>query len=682
MTGIVVKLHRMIVTNSRLLALVVLALVLVLPTQLRGQSLDAITPAQAPINTTLGVTITGIGTNFLVGTPTMETWLEQGSTTLPMTITSQGSATDFTAEVTIPCGSPTGLYDVYYRDTDVSTTYDTLFLLDAFQVDPGPLPTFNPTSGFRGDTLAFNFTGVCPSFAPSPGQSIHRAWLDDGTHIVPLDTVIANSSSFMTGSLIVSCDLPAAPFDLFYSWEDTVSQTIDTVAFGNTITLNNHYQVTSAQVGDIVNIEFTGIGTNFIMGSNINNKAWIQRGADQVLLTSVNVLDPLTWNGTLDLPLSTAGGYWDLFYCETNTVTLDADTTETSCPFKVCLTADCDFVWPGDANNDGTVNNQDILPIGAGFGTTGPARPFTSIMWEGYANNNWPQTFPAWDNYKHADCDGDGTIDYADTLAVAQNYQLIHFKQGGRPPTTTGGAPPLVIEVQDPNDSLQVNDNIVANLRLGTNTMPSDDTYGLAFTINFPPELMDSASIYFKSEDGWLGDEGVTNMKFHKTLYHEGRVEATITRIDQVNVSGFGKIAEFGGATADNLSGKDEVEAWLTLSLSDVRLIDAAGDELPYTVLADSVFVTGDGPKLQVEPKELNVAVFPNPANTYTHLMASHNRTIDRVRIFDALGRPVRLFEPNNTNAMLDVSMLAEGTYLIEITMGDARTVKRIMIYH
>ena len=495
-------------------------------------------------------------------------------------------------------------------------------------------------------------------------------------------TVIANSSSFMTGSLIVSCDLPAAPFNLFYSWEDTVSQTIDTVAFGNTITLNNHYQVTSAQVGDIVNIEFTGIGTNFIMGSNINNKAWIQRGADQVLLTSVNVLDPLTWNGTLDLPLSTAGGYWDLFYCETNTVTLDADTTETSCPFKVCLTADCDFVWPGDANNDGTVNNQDILPIGAGFGTTGPARPFTSIMWEGYANNNWPQTFPAWDNYKHADCDGDGTIDYADTLAVAQNYQLIHFKQGGRPPTTTGGAPPLVIEVQDPNDSLQVNDNIVANLRLGTNTMPSDDTYGLAFTINFPPELMDSASIYFKSEDGWLGDEGVTNMKFHKTLYHEGRVEATITRIDQVNVSGFGKIAEFGGATADNLSGKDEVEAWLTLSLSDVRLIDAAGDELPYTVLADSVFVTGDGPKLQVEPKELNVAVFPNPANTYTHLMASHNRTIDRVRIFDALGRPVRLFEPNNTNAMLDVSMLAEGTYLIEITMGDARTVKRIMIYH
>ena len=240
----------------------------------------------------------------------------------------------------------------------------------------------------------------------------------------------------------------------------------------------------------------------------------------------------------------------------------------------------------------------------------------------------------------------------------------------------------MVIEVQDPNDSLQVNDNIVANLRLGTNTMPSDDTYGLAFTINFPPELMDSASIYFKSEDGWLGDEGVTNMKFHKTLYHEGRVEATITRIDQVNVSGFGKIAEFGGATADNLSGKDEVEAWLTLSLSDVRLIDAAGDELPYTVLADSVFVTGDGPKLQVEPKELNVAVFPNPANTYTHLMASHNRTIDRVRIFDALGRPVRLFEPNNTNAMLDVSMLAEGTYLIEITMGDARTVKRIMIYH
>ncbi|MBK9026109.1 MAG: hypothetical protein IPL69_19735 [Saprospiraceae bacterium] len=27
---------------------------------------------------------------------------------------------------------------------------------------------------------------------------------------------------------------------------------------------------------------------------------------------------------------------------------------------------------------------------------------------------------------KHADCDGDGTVNYADTLAVNQNYSLNH----------------------------------------------------------------------------------------------------------------------------------------------------------------------------------------------------------------------------------------------------------------
>lgn len=52
------------------------------------------------------------------------------------------------------------------------------------------------------------------------------------------------------------------------------------------------------------------------------------------------------------------------------------DSATTSVSVSAC-------VWPGDANNDKTVDMSDLLAIGIGYGVTGPARPSANITWSG-----------------------------------------------------------------------------------------------------------------------------------------------------------------------------------------------------------------------------------------------------------------------------------------------------------
>lgn len=80
-------------------------------------------------------------------------------------------------------------------------------------------------------------------------------------------------------------------------------------------------------------------------------------------------------------------------------------------------------VYPGDCNNDGNVNEADVLPLGVFFGQEGPAR---NLYGEG---NGWaPKQAQEWADPRatYADADGDGAIDIADLLTIAQNWSSSH----------------------------------------------------------------------------------------------------------------------------------------------------------------------------------------------------------------------------------------------------------------
>lgn len=48
-------------------------------------------------------------------------------------------------------------------------------------------------------------------------------------------------------------------------------------------------------------------------------------------------------------------------------------------------------IWPGDTNNDGTVNEIDILPIGSYWLSTGPARQSAFYYWKEQSSLKWPE---------------------------------------------------------------------------------------------------------------------------------------------------------------------------------------------------------------------------------------------------------------------------------------------------
>jgi hypothetical protein len=78
-------------------------------------------------------------------------------------------------------------------------------------------------------------------------------------------------------------------------------------------------------------------------------------------------------------------------------------------------------VWPGDTNNDGIVDEHDILPIGIYWLKTGPKRDVVDIRFKAQAARPWT---PAAATY--ADADGNGIIDAREILVIGRNWGATH----------------------------------------------------------------------------------------------------------------------------------------------------------------------------------------------------------------------------------------------------------------
>jgi len=112
-----------------------------------------------------------------------------------------------------------------------------------------------------------------------------------------------------------------------------------------------------------------------------------------------------------------------------NTLDGDGDGTAEGSPLDDFI---LDFttglaVFPGDANNDGVVNEMDVLPIGVYWGISGETRRGNPDLWTRQAAKSW---IPA--RAAYADCNGDGVVDGND-LAQVENYWGMSHEIEGAP---------------------------------------------------------------------------------------------------------------------------------------------------------------------------------------------------------------------------------------------------------
>ena len=333
-----------------------------------------------------------------------------------------------------------------------------------------------------------------------------------------------------------------------------------------------------------------------------------------------------------------------------------------------------DSVWPGDANDNNIANNMDLLQLGIAWGDTGPARAGATINWQAEYCAAWANSTLGVNN-NNADCDGDGVVGYSDTTAIIKNYGLTHT-QKLIAPQNVFGAP--VLAVNFPSGTFSNGTVVNVPITLGTSIIPANNIYGIAFSINYSPNIVDTNSVTTSFNPSWMGTYGTNLAAIGKNLPKQAQVDIGITRTDHMNISGNGEVCSIN-ITVNNVSGiysAKMLNVYEYFTISNVVLLDKDGNPLSLNVQGDSVQILNGLHDLTLDNK---IKVYPNPANQF--VFVSSSLPINNIELFDITGREVYSSIINqNDQQKVDVAGLEKGVYIMTIKTQEGIVRKKIQV--
>ena len=242
-------------------------------------------------------------------------------------------------------------------------------------------------------------------------------------------------------------------------------------------------------------------------------------------------------------------------------------------------------VWPGDANHDFVVNNNDLLPLGLYYSQTGPARASVSNAWLAYSAPSWSLFQSNGEDLKHVDCNGDGLIDMNDTLAINQNFSLVHAMAPHQNNELRLSSPDIYFVTTagtyNPGDIVDI------EVWAGKASLPVSNLYGLAFNISYTSSLVQPGSENITYPNSWLDSPGINTLKISKIDALASTAYCAITRINHTNANGYGKIADFKFQVRTNITSASTFH----LSFSDYLANDSSGVPAYFTPLPDSILL-------------------------------------------------------------------------------------------
>jgi putative hemolysin len=345
----------------------------------------------------------------------------------------------------------------------------------------------------------------------------------------------------------------------------------------------------------------------------------------------------------------------------------------------LAVTGCTDTVWPGDADANHMVDNNDLLPIGLAYDSSGPVRAVQNIVWQGDSAMDWSQYFTAYSpavNYNNADCDGNGMVNSDDTLAISQNYGLTHAKYNGYVNNWRSGIPALTLAPS--RDTVYGGDTLITALILGSAGMPVSSIYGLAFTLHFNLSFTDTNSIALTYLKSWLGSSADRISILHDDM-PSGTIQTAITGINHLNRMGYGPIGTLSCIiTTDNINGTIHRYYPDPFYITNINAIDAKGNAVPLNAGIDTVWVGAYPEGIEVITTQ-DVYLYPNPAATQVTIATQS--MINEIIITDMLGQAVLIKQVNNKQSeTIDISHLASGVYTVHISAsGGSGTAKLIV---
>ncbi len=384
-----------------------------------------------------------------------------------------------------------------------------------------------------------------------------------------------------------------------------------------------------------------------------------------ILLVQHNPDYQFTWsNGSQDDSITVdSAGVYTLSVTQLSTgctATAQAEVLETEC------------IWPGDANYDGTANNQDILEIGLAYNQTGPTRTDNSIGWYGHAAPaDWPNAFLSGLNHKHADCDGSGLVDFNDTLAVVQNYNAPAHPMFGR--NNSGGAT-LAIDFQP--SIVTPNSPASAIVSLGTQGLPATDVYGLAFSIVFAdPDNIVPGSMHADFSQSLFNQAGLT-LDLYRYHPNTGTLDLAVSRTDQQSFASYsGEVLRVNFIIEDNIdSGPTLVE--MATSFNNIRMIDQNGNEMGVSTRENSLFIDTLVSSTEVIDYSPLVQLYPNPTSHVLNIQNFSGLSFDRILLYNSQGAIISDEVYRNS---IDCSTLSSGMYHV-VLQSDTGLIRKVFV--
>jgi hypothetical protein len=334
-------------------------------------------------------------------------------------------------------------------------------------------------------------------------------------------------------------------------------------------------------------------------------------------------------------------------------------------------------VWPGDTDNDTRANNFDLLPIALAYGTVGGVRLGATNTWSGQASNDWniPAALAMLPNYKYIDCNGDALIDSFDVRAIEANYGANYWRNSGT--TTASGShsqdPPFYVDC----DTVREGEVHCMGVNLGDAGREAVGAYAVAFTINYDPVLVQSASIVYGSS--WLGNAQEL-IAIEKDYVAQGKLETAVGRTDQLSVTGNGRIGTVCFTIRDDILRNTPDTVVMPIRIDAVRFVDEEGNEMPTEPKEGCLTIIEVLDALKTIENDNNINLYPNPT-TGRVTITGLEEGLQKITIRTITGELLlsKVIQGKN-NFDLNLSHLPGAIYLVSIETLDKIINKKLLI--
>ena len=357
--------------------------------------------------------------------------------------------------------------------------------------------------------------------------------------------------------------------------------------------------------------------------------------------------------------------------------------------YKIIYVVDCGC-WPGDCNDDGEVNAEDIFPIGMFYNNHGPERPAANNNFVSQPVSDWPN-YTSWmylqkfSNAKIADCNGDSTINNLDLAVVNLNYGMHHTNHNNRSSMPEATVQDPTMYIQFSSSSANAGSTISATIYLGTSSIPANNLYGYSFSILYDPAFVVPGSAFINLSSNWLGNStnelGISNDNLN------GKIDAAVVKYDKVQtLTGYGAIGTITFQLLNGVSGLFHLGIDATAKMLSTTMYSStvSGNQEvfhPFNIqgadltVLNSVGVTNN-------KMDDDIIIFPNPTNDMVHVHLNSNEVIE-LTVRDFLGRSVyRTVGSFTKEISLSTSGFESGIYNIELKTTNGTFKKVISVIH